>query len=346
MLITEATTAERATWDEFVSNQTDGSFLQSWIWGNFQQAAGFQILRLKITTKSSGDILAVCLLVERKLPFHKSYWYAPWGPVLKEGLSNEERFLVLHLFRANISSLLKNNPIFLRIEPHHKKNDEESKILERARFVTIDMGVQPKDTLLLDLRQSEDNLLRGMHSKTRYNIRVAIRHGVTVSESTDKEGCKTFMAMAKEIESRGGFHYHQFDYYQKMLEVLGSEQRVRLLVASYEGEALAAGIFIKFGKTYTYAHGASFKKKAHVMAPYLLHWEAILQAKKEGFESYDFFGIAPNENPQHPWAGISRFKRGFGGQEKNFIGAADGIFDATQYKILNIGRALRGVLHK
>lgn len=346
MLLSLVQENERSIWDDFVAKSYDGSFLQSWIWGEFQKAAGFQILRLKITEKSSGDLLAVCLLVDRKLPFHKAYWYAPWGPVLKDGLSSEERFLVLHSFRANITSLLKDNPIFLRIEPHHENNDEESRVLEKTRFVTIGMGVQPKDTLLLDLRQSEDNLLRGMHSKTRYNIRVAIRHEVTVSENTNEEGCKIFMAMAQEIQERGGFHYHLPSYYQKMLEVLGSEQRVRLLIASHKNEPLAAGIFIKFGKTYTYAHGASFKKKAHVMAPHLLHWETLLQAKKEDFESYDFFGIAPNENPRHPWAGISRFKRGFGGSEKNFVGAADGIFDATQYKILNIGRALRGVLHK
>jgi len=346
MLITEATTTDRIIWDNFVASQTDGSFLQSWIWGDFQKAAGFQISRLKITKKSSGDLLAVCLLLERKLPFRKTYWYAPWGPVLKNGLSGEERFLVLHLLRTNAPILSKNNPIFLRIEPHHEKNDEEGKILTRGHFADIGMGVQPKDTLILDLRQSEDDLLRGMHSKTRYNIRIATRHGVTVSENTNEEGCKTFMAMAQEIQKRGDFRYHLPSYYQKMLEVLGSEQQIRLLVASHGNEPLAAGIFIKFGKVYTYAHGASFKKKAHVMAPHLLHWEAILRAKKEGFGSYDFFGIAPNESPQHPWAGISRFKRGFGGQEKNFVGAADGIFDLTQYKILNIGRALRGVLRK
>lgn len=346
MLISTVQENERNIWDDFVTESSDGSFLQSWIWGEFQKAAGFQVLRLKIAEKNSGNLLAVCLFVERKLPFRKSYWYAPWGPVLKESLSIEERFLALHLLRANISSFSKNNPIFLRIEPHHEKNNDENTILERARFSMLGTGVQPKDTLLLDLRQSEDDILRGMHSKTRYNIRVAIRHGVTVSENTNEEGLKTFMTMAQEIQKLGGFHYHQFDYYQKILKVLGSEQQVRLIVASYKNEPLAAGIFIKFGKVYTYAHGASFKKKAHVMAPHLLHWEAILQAKKEGFEWYDFFGIAPNENPKHPWAGISRFKRGFGGQEKNFIGVADGIFDVAQYKILNIGRALREILHK
>jgi lipid II:glycine glycyltransferase (peptidoglycan interpeptide bridge formation enzyme) len=346
MLITEGTTTDRRTWDDFVERSSSGSFLQSWLWGDFQQAAGFQVLRLKIAKKDSGDLLGICLLVERKLPFHKAYWYAPWGPVLKDELSNEERFLVLNLLRANVSFVSKNHPIFLRIEPHREKNDEGISVLMKARFSAIGTGVQPKDTLLLDLRQNEDDLLRGMHSKTRYNIRVAIRHGITVSEKTNKEGLEIFMAMAQEIQNRGGFHYHTRHYYQKMLEVLGSEQKVRLLVALYKNEPLAAGIFIKFGKTYTYAHGASFKKKAHVMAPHFLHWEAILQAKKEGFEWYDFFGIAPNENPKHPWAGISRFKRGFGGQEKNFIGAADGVFDVTQYKILNIGKALREILHK
>jgi lipid II:glycine glycyltransferase (peptidoglycan interpeptide bridge formation enzyme) len=197
--------------------------------------------------------------------------------------------------------------------------------------------------LLLDLKQSEDDLLRQMHSKTRYNIRIAIRHGVTVAEETNTDGLTIFCAMAREIESRGGFHYHKEKYYQKMLEVLGKEQGIALIVARHNGEPLAAGIFIKSGKTFTYAHGASYKKKAHVMAPHLLHWEAIVQAKSLGFQLYDFFGVAPNEDPKHPWAGISRFKRGFGGSEQHYLGAWDTIFDVIGYRSLNAAKALRGV---
>lgn len=373
MKIIEAKIEDRQKWDDFVNQQSSGSFLQSWLWGNFQSAADFRIQRLIISDGDNREIasathhegaglqpsplgfgvagaktdtdnwLAVCLLVERRLSFGRSYWYAPWGPVVKEGLQENNYQLILQTLRAHFATKRHSSEMFLRIEPHLYSSEVGKILLNEAKFSPLEKSVQPKDTLLLDLKQSEDDLLRQMHSKTRYNIRIAIRHGVTVSEETSPEGLKVFYAMAREIESRGGFHYHKEKYYQKMLEILGREQSVSLLVARHDGEPLAAGIFIKSGKTFTYSHGASYKKKAHVMAPHLLHWEAILQAKKQGFQNYDFFGVAPDENPKHPWAGISRFKRGFGGAEQHYLGAWDAVFDGIGYRALNSARALRNI---
>jgi len=355
MRITEAKIEDRQRWDDFVNKQSSGSFLQSWIWGDFQSTADFRIQRLIIASaETSGAIhelplhdganwLAVCLLVERRLSFGRSYWYAPWGPVTKDGLGDDQYKLVLQALRAHFATNRGSSEMFLRIEPHLHASKVGKILLSEAKFNPLEKSVQPKDTLLLDITQSEDDILRQMHSKTRYNIRIAIRHGVTVSEETSPEGLKVFYAMAREIESRGGFHYHAEKYYQKMLEILGSEQGVSLLVARHDGEPLAGGIFIKSGKTFTYAHGASYKRKAHVMAPHLLHWEAITQAKKQGFRNYDFFGIAPDENPKHLWAGISRFKRGFGGSEQHFLGAWDAVFDVFGYRALNSARALKNI---
>ena len=375
MYISEAKIEDRQKWDNFVSGQESGSFLQSWLWGDFQAEADFQVQRLIIASaETSGAIpavathfakatrvkkvvagghelplhdganwLAVCLLVERRLSFGKSYWYAPWGPVIKDGLNDDQTKMVYQTLCANFATGCGGGKMFLRIEPHLQTSETRKTLLSETKYHPLEKSVQPKDTLLLDLTQNEDDLLRNMHSKTRYNIRIAIRHGVTVSEETNKEGLKVFYAMAREIESRGGFHYHAEKYYKKMLEVLSKEQGISLLVARHNGESMAAGIFIKFGKTFSYAHGASYKKKAHVMAPHLLHWEAITQAKKLGFQSYDFFGIAPNENPKHPWAGISRFKRGFGGFEEHYLGAWDTVFNEMGYRLLNSARTVKDI---
>lgn len=341
MRVVPAQFGDQALWDDFVKSNSSGSFLQSWLWGDFQSAADFRIIRLIIFEES--EIIGVCLLVERKLSFGKIYWYAPWGPVIKDGLQESQFKLILQALRAHFAASQKGNEVFLRIEPHLQTNEIRKTLLSEAKYILLEKSVQPKDTLLLDLTQTEDDLLRNMHSKTRYNIRIAIRHGVTVSEETGDEGLKVFYAMAREIEKRGGFHYHAEKYYKKMLEVLEKEQGISLLVARHDGEPLAAGIFIRFGKTFTYAHGASYKKKAHVMAPHLLHWEAVLQAKKQGFQGYDFFGIAPDEDPKHPWAGISRFKRGFGGTEEHYLSAWDTIFDTISYRSLNAAKALRNI---
>ena len=351
MIISLAQPSDRPLWDDFVTKQSSGSFLQSWLWGDFQAAAGFRIQRLIIRDSIGVDkhgfkdeeIFAVSLLVERQLAFGKIYWYAPWGPVTKEGLNDEQYSQVLKMFRAKFADERGGSEVFLRIEPKSLFSEERKNIISSAKYNLLSSGVQPKDTLVLNIAQSEDDILRQMHSKTRYNIRIAIRHGVTVAEETNNDGLKYFYQMAQEIEKRGDFHFHKESYYQKMLEVLGREQMVSLLVARHDNEPLAAGIFIKFGKTFTYAHGASFKKKAHVMAPHQLHWEALVKAKKENFSAYDFFGVAPNEDPKHSWSGISRFKRGFGGNEEHYFGAADTVFDVLGYQAIYAARALRNV---
>lgn len=341
MFVNNAQDSDRQAWDDFVASQESGSFLQSWIWGEFQNAAGFKIRRLLFS--ENNVVLAACLLVARPLALGRSYWYSPWGPVFKNGMKTEEQQAVIAELCRRTHEARTNAEVFLRIEPKIRKSNDFESALLNAKYELLHRGVQPKDTLILNLNQSEDDILRQMHSKTRYNIRIAIRHGVTVSEETNEKGCEIFYKMAQEIERRGEFHYHKERYYQKMLEVLRGEQNVSFLVAKHNGDELASGIFIKFGDTYTYAHGASLKKKNHVMAPHLLHWEALMRAKKDGFSKYDFFGIAPGNDMSHPWFGISRFKRGFGGNEEKYCGAADVIYDKINYRTMNAARALKNI---
>ncbi len=342
MEIVVAQEKDRESWDAFVAESPEGSFLQSWWWGSFQGAAGFHVERVMFRDK--GVLLGACLLVEHHVLMRKSYWYAPWGPVTTGKLTENEYLDLLQSLRLHLLKTKHAAQTFLRVEP--KISEKEDRLLTQDRFSLLHRGVQPRDTLLLDLRCSEDDLLRQMHSKTRYNIRLAIRHGVTIAEETNETGVRHFLEMAKEIEQKDSFHFHPAAYYRTMVNVLGSQNKLSLLVAYHDNDPLAAGIFIKFGGVYTYAHGASFKKKNHVMAPHMLHWEALLRAKKEGFFWYDFFGIAPDNSVHHPWAGISRFKRGFGGQEKHYIGAADAIFDPFQYRFFNMARAIREIIKK
>lgn len=333
-IIYRAQEADREAWDAFVSASSGGSFLQSWNWGEFQKAAGFHIKRYFI--EEEGSILAAVLFVERHLPLGQKYLYAPWGPVLKENLSEEKVEKVFPLLSNREFFASNENPVYVRIEPRLR--------VEKSDFVFLKKGIQPKDTLVLDISKNADNILKEMHPKTRYNIRVAARHGVEVKEKTGDEGFKVFMKLASEVESKGDFHYHPASYYQVMIKTLGDSGMLKVLVAEYEGRPLAAGIFVKYGDTFTYVHGASSKAKAHVMAPHLLHWEAIEIAKKEGCSKYDFFGIAPNENASHPWFGITRFKKGFGGTELHFPGAADAVNDKAKYQFYNLAQGIRHLL--
>jgi len=346
MRVAEAAEGLEDSWDAFVRESPTGSFLQSWAWGQFQRAAGFPVLRLVVQefSAASADVAvplrAACLLVRRPLPFQRSFLYAPWGPVLFSRDLAAER-AVLHALAAACRERLPGTGVFVRVEPRIAPTPAVLAVACAAGFTSRGRSIQPRDTLTIDLTASEDDLLRHMHPKTRYNLRLARRHGVAVEERTDREGLKVFLAFAREKERKGTFHYHQDHYYEAMLATLAPRGLLTILLARYRGVPVAAHLLIRFGGTMTYAHGASGEQHRSVMAPYLLQWEGILRAKATGAVRYDLFGVAPaGAAASHPWSGITRFKRGFGGQEEHTIGAVDLVADPSWYRLYEVGRSL------
>lgn len=364
MHVAEASDNQRDAWDAFVQQSPAGSFLQSWSWGEFQRAAGFPITRLVVCDSQpetpkrpvalgalrahNAELVAACLLVQRPLPLKHIFWYAPWGPVLPSESTlpaADGPGTILKLFTGTLRERMAKRAVFVRVEPRLSDSMRATALLSASGYMLTGKGIQPKDSLILDLAQSEDDLLRGMHPKARYNIRVARRHGVEVISRTDAEGLRMFLVLAREVERRGEFHYHPESYYAAMLRTLAPSGMLEILVALYRGAPLAAHLLVRFGNTVTYAHGASSALRRQVMAPHLLQWEGILRAKAAGATRYDFFGIAPPGAPTtHPWYGITRFKTGFGGAEEHFIGAADLIGDAALYRAYEVGRSLRALL--
>lgn len=353
MIVTEAGPDSQAEWDAFVREAPSGSFLQSWAWGEFQRAAGFPITRLvvqngtthySLPTTHYSDIQAVCLCVRRPLPLRRFSLYAPWGPVFGEDLSAADMAAVLSVLADAFRTRLRGG-VFTRIEPKLPKESGIADVLKTAGLIPAERSIQPRDTRVLDLTKSEDDLLRAMHPKTRYNIRLAGRYGIVVREDTTPRGLRIFLDLAREVARRERFHYHPDRYYEALLGSLTRAGMLTLRVAEHQGIPLAAGLFIRFGDTVTYAHGASSSRRKHVMAPYLLHWESILPAKASGATRYDFFGVAPpGASVTHPWFGITRFKQGFGGTDEHYVGAADLITDPALYRMMEIGRSLRTLL--
>jgi len=303
----------------------DKSFLQSKGWEEFQKSIGNQTFRIDDA-----------LLIKKSLPLGKSYFYAP----RIQATSNKEQ---VTNFLDKIKELAKReNCIFLRVEPIEKLKIENCK-LEIARS----NDVQPSKTIILDLTKSEEQLLKDMHQKTRYNIRLAEKKGVKIKES---QNIDDFWKLMKETTDRDGFRAHNKEYYERMLQIdpstpLRSAQddkkkmNVKLYIAEYENKILVAGIFVFYGDTVTYLHGASTHDNKNVMAPYLLHWEMIKFAKKSGYKYYDFYGISEKK-----WPGVTRFKKGFGGEEINYPGCYDIIFNKAWYSLYRILRGIRRIL--
>jgi lipid II:glycine glycyltransferase (peptidoglycan interpeptide bridge formation enzyme) len=287
------------------------SFIQSPEWGTFQQSVGLKTFRVNGV-----------LLIAKPLPFGKSYLYCPH---LDFRFQNSD----FRIFLNKVKELAKEGQVvFLRLEP-----TEELKIENCKLKIVRSSDVQPSKTLILDLKKSEEGLLAAMHPKTRYNIRLAEKRGVKVYEAGEDKFEK-FWNLMQETTGRDKFHSHDKTYYQKML----AGEMVKLYFAEYKNEVLAAGLFVFYGDTVTYLHGASTQEHKEVMAPYALHWQMIQLAKQLGYAKYDFYGI-----DEQKWPGVTRFKKGFGGNEVNYPGCYDVVFDKKWYIAYKLIRRVRQI---
>jgi len=173
-----------------------------------------------------------------------------------------------------------------------------------------------------------------MHQKTRYNIKVAQKHNIKIKQSDD---FNKVWPVFQKTSQRDKFSLHPKKYYLKMLKTV---PEIKLFCAFKDNAIIAGNLVSAFGDTVTYLHGASDYNYRNLMAPNLLQWEVIKQAKDQSFKYYDFHGVAPDDDKNHPWYGITRFKKGFGGNVKNYPGTFDFIYESGWYKIYKVFRKL------
>jgi peptidoglycan pentaglycine glycine transferase (the first glycine) len=180
MNIAEAVGAEHARWDAFVNASSTGSFLQMWEWGEMHRELGRLFWRVII--EHNGTIVATALVLRRGIQFGYSWLYVPYGPVFVDGLSKEEQGHVWKLFEEKLTSLVKESgAFFVRIDPLWETS-QDSYVIPKAWRKSA-REVQPQHTLLLSLTPDEATLQAQLHSKTRYNIKVAQKKGVVISYS-------------------------------------------------------------------------------------------------------------------------------------------------------------------
>ncbi|MFA4873401.1 MAG: peptidoglycan bridge formation glycyltransferase FemA/FemB family protein [Patescibacteria group bacterium] len=213
--------------------------------------------------------------------------------------------------------------------------------------------VPPRATLLIDLTKSEKELLNDMHEKTRYNIHLSVRKGVAADEVNPKDGFSIFWALMQDTAQRDKIGIHPRKYYEMMLQELNApgEAQAHLFIAKHQGKPLAAAILITCGDTATYLHGGSSSMDRNLMAPHLLQWKMIQFAKAQGMKWYDMWGISPQDTryktqdtKPDSWAGITRFKMGFGGEEKEGAGTYDVVVKQFLYKLLTLAQTAKSIL--
>ncbi|MBI3160778.1 MAG: peptidoglycan bridge formation glycyltransferase FemA/FemB family protein [Chloroflexi bacterium] len=230
----------------------------------------------------------------------------------------------------------RRRAVFLRIEPDAWEGEPLSFDFAAHGFRPA-AAIQPRRTIVVDLRGTEDDLLARMKQKTRYNIRLAEKKGVVVRPSDD---VGLFTRMIEVTGERDGFGVHSAAYYLRAYQLFQPGGMSELLVAETEGRPLAALMVFALGRRAWYLYGASTDEQRHLMPTYLLQWEAMRWARARGCESYDLYGVPDvdeetleREFPSRSdglW-GVYRFKRGFGGEVKRSVGAWDRVYNPVLY---------------
>lgn len=286
------------------------------LWDKFQTAIGRKTFHLEV-------LGAMALVVKHPLPLGLSWLEVPRGPLFEDGNA-------LELILEKIKTLgIKEKSVFVRLSPY-----QEMKI-ENLKLNIAEGDKHPETSLIVDLTQSEDEILAKMKPKGRYYIKVAKKHGVQVQVS-DKVG--DFYSILQATSKRDGFFIHSQSYYEKMVETLG--EHVQLLVAVHEGRIIAGGIFIYLDEWGIYYYGALNHEYRKYMSPYLVQWEAMLEAKKRGCRYYDFLGISPENAQNHAWAGVTDFKKKFGGEVRNYPQAKEIVLRPFWYWLYKLRKSL------
>ena len=278
-------------------------YLQTAAWGELKAGFGWQVERVRVE-KTGAQVLF------RRLPFGLSIAYIPKGPVGPDWPD---------LWPDVIRLCRRKRAVLLKVEPDCWEGDAAALSDKLPGFRADGIPVQPRRTILVSLAGREEDWLERMKQKTRYNIRLAERKGVTVRRI---HGCRTFHRLMLVTGQRDGFGVHSLAYYQRAYDLFHQRGQAELFMAEYEGSPLAGLMVFAHGKRAWYFYGASNDAERSRMPTYLLQWQAMRWAAGQGCSEYDLWGV-PDEDEgaleaqfeqRHDglW-GVYRFKRGFGG---------------------------------
>ncbi|MFZ5982472.1 MAG: lipid II:glycine glycyltransferase FemX [Patescibacteria group bacterium] len=320
-------------------------FLQSKEWRNFQESFGRKTFFVESKNSSAS-------IIEHELPVVGKYFYVPRGILFchpertlsersesnGESKDLQDKKTDSSVPHAGLGMTIKgvvelarqNNSRWIRLDI----SDEETLKLIRKntdlKIVKAPHDMQPREVFLIDIAKNEEDILSDMKPKTRYNIRLAEKKGVDIRKG--REYLDDFLRLTKAMARRQGITPHPDEYYRKMLEAI-PEDILKLYVAKYQDKTIAADLVVFFEKTATYLHGASDDNFRNVMAPHLLKWREILEAKELGCEKFDFGGISRSGPTATKWAGITKFKLGFSTKSNptEFLGSWDIIANPLKY---------------
>lgn len=309
-------------WDE-IQRGLNASVLQSRVWADVQEALG-----RKAHFEWSNHWSWVGF--ERKSRGIR-YLLVPYGPTASVKADEALNSLIDYAKSQKFD--------FVRLEPRGSFKSEDLKKAGAQKVAELD----PEHTQVVDLTKTENELRSELNSGHRNLINGTERRGLEIFQSQKEKDFEMFLAMLTDTAKRAKVKFHPHSYYQNIWKVMGTRGSAKLYVAKHGDAYVASALFYDYNGTRYYAHAGAFQQlNRKLNASVSLLWQAIIDAKDIGMTAFDLWGIAPNDDPKHKWAGIAAFKKGFGGNSVKFMGTYDIPINATKYKVYKTLNKLRG----
>lgn len=313
---------DKENWEKFLEECYPKTFLQSWNWGEFSKKMGQKIWRLGVY--KNDQLLATCLAVKVKAK-RGTFLMVEHGPNIIPNLKHQSSKLkILEILLEKLKEIAKKEGAsFIRVCPIWERTEENKEVFRKLGFREAPIHLHPEISWILDLDKTEEELLYGMRKTTRYLIRQAQKNlEIKITKSQALKDLEIFYQIYQKTAKRQRFVPFSYDFLKNQLEVFREDNQILIFLGEYQKEVLSGAIIVYWQNGAFYHHGASLRKYSKIPISYLIQWEAIREAKKRGCDFYSFWGIAPPKK-NHPWQGLTLFKKGFGGREEAYLQTQD-----------------------
>lgn len=305
----------------------ESDFLQSPSWAEAYSKIGFKVFYLGFFEGKKLEAVAMAI---KHLAKRGTYLEIPGGPLFNfDDDRSDELFDELKDFAR------KEDCVFVRLRPNLSFSESTITRFESLGLRKAPMHIHPDCTSIIDLTQSEEDLLKNMRRQTRYEVRQAEKQKIKIDQLKSRQDYKDFYACQAQTAKRQGFIPSSEDFILALHESFG--KNIRLYRASNsQKEILAYAVVLLEKPNAIYIEAASTPLNRKQPGAQALQWQIIKDAKKLGIKNYDLFGIAPDNAKKHRYSGVTTFKRGFGGETVNYIPDFDLVVKPFKYQITKI----------
>lgn len=315
MKLVFSTDIKKEKWDLVLKSLDHPAFFQSWEWGDVEIGQKRNVTRY-ILSHGQKDIGVMQIIDINARRGH--FLHVRHGPILQKW--DTKTFREISQFLKQLAK--KKNASFIRISPLVLESDNKDTIFLANNFRYSPVyNLDAENRWVLNLASEESELLLQMRKTTRYMIKKGEKEGIRIISTQDVKDFKKFEKIYNETAQAKGFIPHKL--VQEEFELFGKKGMARLYLAYLGKKLLAGAVVVYCGNSAIYRHGATSMEGRKTSASYLLQWYAICDAKKKGFTFYDFWGVAKDENKDNPWFGLSQFKKGFGGEQIDYVHSMD-----------------------